>query len=63
LDLGEFLRRMAHRANVGEQAERAVRGVFAALFSAVGPDEFDDMRAQLPEDFDHSCRAKTARCS
>jgi uncharacterized protein (DUF2267 family) len=51
-DLGEFLRRVAHRANVGEQAERDVRGVFAALFSAVGPDEFADMRAQLPKDFD-----------
>jgi uncharacterized protein (DUF2267 family) len=62
-DLGEFLRRVAHRANVGEQAERDVRGVFTALFRAVGPDEFADMRTQLPEDFDHSCRANTARCS
>jgi uncharacterized protein (DUF2267 family) len=33
-------------------AEREARAVFAALWSAVGADEFADMRAQLPQDFD-----------
>jgi uncharacterized protein (DUF2267 family) len=32
-------------------AERAARGVFVALRNAVGRDEFEDMRAQLPDDF------------
>jgi uncharacterized protein (DUF2267 family) len=48
----EFLRRVAERVGAGEDAaERDARGVFSALWSAVGPDEFADMRAQLPNDF------------
>jgi uncharacterized protein (DUF2267 family) len=48
----EFLRRVAERVGADEDAaERDARGVFAALWSAVGPDEFADMRAQLPNDF------------
>jgi uncharacterized protein (DUF2267 family) len=51
-DLEEFLRRLARRAEVEEpDAERDARAVFAALFGAVGPGEFADMRAQLPKDF------------
>jgi uncharacterized protein (DUF2267 family) len=48
----EFLRRVAGRAGVDESAaERDARAVFAALWSAVGPDEFADMRSELPKDF------------
>jgi uncharacterized protein (DUF2267 family) len=48
----EFVRRIAERVGVDEDAaEREARGVFAALWGAVGPDEFADMRAQLPKDF------------
>ena len=48
----EFVRRVAERVGADEDAaEREARGVFAALWSAVGPDEFAGMRAQLPKDF------------
>jgi len=48
----EFVRRVAERVGADEDAaEREARGVFAALWAAVGPDEFADMRAQLPKDF------------
>ena len=48
----EFVRRIAERVGADEDvAERDARGVFAALWSAVGPKEFADMRAQLPKDF------------
>ena len=48
----EFVRRVAERVGADEDAaEREARGVFAALWGAVGPDEFADMRAQLPKDF------------
>ncbi|MEY2533764.1 MAG: hypothetical protein QOF29_1674 [bacterium] len=48
----EFLRRVAERAGVDEPAaERDARAVFAALWAAVGPDEFADMRSELPKDF------------
>lgn len=48
----EFVRRVAERVGADEYAaEREARGVFAALWGAVGPDEFADMRAQLPKDF------------
>jgi uncharacterized protein (DUF2267 family) len=49
----EFLYRVAERVGSDEQAaERDAKGVFAALWSALGPDEFADMRAQLPNDFE-----------
>jgi len=49
----EFLRRITVRAGVvPEAAERDARAVLSALSAAVGPDEFADMRAELPEDFD-----------
>jgi uncharacterized protein (DUF2267 family) len=49
----EFLRRIARRAGVDEtSAERDAQAVFVALWRAVGPDEFADMRAELPKDFD-----------
>jgi uncharacterized protein (DUF2267 family) len=49
----EFLRRIAERVGVDEpQAERDARAVFAALWVAAGPDEFADMRSELPKDFD-----------
>jgi uncharacterized protein (DUF2267 family) len=51
--LDEFLRRVSDRVGVDRPAaERDARAVFAALWGAVGPDEFADMRAELPKDFD-----------
>jgi uncharacterized protein (DUF2267 family) len=48
----EFVRRLAERVGADDDAAaRDAKGVFAALWSAVGPDEFADMRAQLPKDF------------
>jgi uncharacterized protein (DUF2267 family) len=49
----EFLRRVAERAGVDEPAARRdARAVFSTLFRAVGPEEFADVRAELPDDFD-----------
>jgi uncharacterized protein (DUF2267 family) len=49
----EFLTRIAQRAGVDVPgAERDARAVFIALWRAVGPDEFADMRSELPKDFD-----------
>jgi uncharacterized protein (DUF2267 family) len=49
----EFLRRISTRTGVDESAaERDARAVFVALWSAVGPEEFADMRAELPRDFE-----------
>ncbi|HEY0364504.1 MAG TPA: DUF2267 domain-containing protein [Solirubrobacteraceae bacterium] len=49
----EFVRRIAERAGVEPtDAEKEARAVFTALWRAVGPDEFADMRAELPRDFD-----------
>ncbi|MEA2250917.1 MAG: hypothetical protein QOG70_1159 [Solirubrobacteraceae bacterium] len=51
--LDEFLRRVGDRVGVdGAGAERDARAVFTALWRAVGPNEFADMRAELPKDFD-----------
>lgn len=48
----EFIRRVESQLGVDEEtAERTAQAVFAALLAAVGPEEFDDMRAQLPKDF------------
>jgi uncharacterized protein (DUF2267 family) len=49
----EFLRRLEEELDVDhEKAEREASAVFAALRAAVGPKEFDDMRSELPKDFD-----------
>src|SRR4051794_15048791 len=49
----EFLRRVAERVGVDPPtAERDARAVFLALWQAVGPEEFADMRSELPRDFD-----------
>jgi uncharacterized protein (DUF2267 family) len=49
----EFLRRIAERAGLDRShAERDARAVFVALWRAVGPDEFADLRAELPTDFE-----------
>jgi uncharacterized protein (DUF2267 family) len=49
----EFLRRIAQRAGLEPpDAERDVRAVFVALWRAVGPDEFADLRSELPKDFE-----------
>jgi uncharacterized protein (DUF2267 family) len=53
LHLDGFLGRVAEESGVDPAtAEPAVRAVFAALYSAVGPDEFTDLREELPKDFD-----------
>jgi uncharacterized protein (DUF2267 family) len=49
----EFIRRISRRAGLDpSSAERDARAVFGALWLAVGPDEFADMRSELPKDFD-----------
>jgi uncharacterized protein (DUF2267 family) len=49
----EFIRRVSERAGVdAPAAERDARAVFGALWLAVGPDEFADMRSELPKDFE-----------
>jgi uncharacterized protein (DUF2267 family) len=49
----EFLRRVAERAGLDRsRAERDARAVFVALRRTVGAHEFDDLRAELPRDFD-----------
>jgi uncharacterized protein (DUF2267 family) len=50
--LDTFVERLAMRAHVDRaSAERDAKAVFAALWAALGPDEFHDMRSQLPRDF------------
>jgi uncharacterized protein (DUF2267 family) len=59
--VGEFLRRISSRAGVDKRAaERDARAVFVALWSAVGPEEFADMRAELPPDYDRLLESATA---
>jgi uncharacterized protein (DUF2267 family) len=49
----EFLHRIAARTGIDDaSAERDARAVFVALKQAVGPEEFADMRSELPADFD-----------
>ncbi|MEV4663901.1 DUF2267 domain-containing protein [Micromonospora echinofusca] len=49
----DFVRRVGERAGVDEAAARAGTGaVFATLREAVTVDEFRDMVARLPRDFD-----------
>lgn len=51
-DAEEFVRRVAEREDVDARtAERDARVVLAALGQVVGPDELDDLAAQLPMDF------------
>ena len=51
-DVDEFLRRVAAREDVDiHTAELDARTVFAVLREAVDPDEFDDVLADLPDDF------------
>jgi uncharacterized protein (DUF2267 family) len=51
-DVDEFIRRIEEYLGADHStAEREARAVLAALYAAVGPGEFSDMRAQLPEDF------------
>jgi uncharacterized protein (DUF2267 family) len=50
--LDTFVERLAMRARVDQSsAERDAKAVFAALWTALGPDEFHDIRSQLPRDF------------
>ncbi|NMI01723.1 DUF2267 domain-containing protein [Pseudonocardia acidicola] len=50
--LDDFLQRMQqYLAADRPTAEKAAKGIFAALWRAVGTREFADMRAQLPGDF------------
>jgi uncharacterized protein (DUF2267 family) len=52
-NLDEFIRRVDLQLHDDRPTvEGTVKAVFAALRSAVGPDEFADMRSQLPKDFD-----------
>jgi uncharacterized protein (DUF2267 family) len=51
-DLDEFARRVADRADIDlDQAYSGVRAVFATLRGAVSHGEFDDVLAQLPNEF------------
>jgi uncharacterized protein (DUF2267 family) len=51
-DVDEFLRRVAAREGVDvPAAERHARAVFVALRRALAPDEWDDVVAELPDDF------------
>ena len=49
----EFVQKVAERVGLDDdEAERDARAVFAALARAVGPDEFSDLRSELPHDFE-----------
>lgn len=49
----DFLRRVAERTGLDQpSAERDARAVFSALFRSLGPEEFQDLRTELPDDFD-----------
>jgi uncharacterized protein (DUF2267 family) len=51
-DVDEFIQRIAETLGVDRStAEQNARAVLAALWRAVGPKEFDDMRSELPKDF------------
>jgi uncharacterized protein (DUF2267 family) len=52
-DVDEFLRRVATRSGVDEDAAlRRARVVFAVLGQAIAPSEFDDLASELPKDYD-----------
>jgi uncharacterized protein (DUF2267 family) len=47
-----FIKRLEEQLGVDRRkAEREAKAVFAALWSTVGSDEFDDMRSELPKNF------------
>jgi uncharacterized protein (DUF2267 family) len=51
-DVDEFLRRVAERAGVDEDAAfHLARVVFAVLAQAIVPSEFDDVLSELPADY------------
>jgi uncharacterized protein (DUF2267 family) len=51
-DFADFLLRLQEQLGLDEAtAKQAAQAVFAALWMTVGPEEFEDMRAQLPLDF------------
>jgi uncharacterized protein (DUF2267 family) len=51
-DVDEFVRRVAERTGGdASAAARYARGVFAALWRAVGSKEMEDVTAELPKDF------------
>ncbi|WP_433393279.1 DUF2267 domain-containing protein [Micromonospora sp. KLBMP9576] len=53
LDPADFVRRVGERAGLDEDTARAgIGAVFATLRGAVTVDEFRDMVARLPRDFD-----------
>jgi uncharacterized protein (DUF2267 family) len=57
----EFVRRTAERAGTDPGvAEMAVDAVMATLRDAVTPGEFDDVLAQLPEDFKRLGTSRTS---
>ncbi|WP_214369518.1 DUF2267 domain-containing protein [Pseudonocardia sp. H11422] len=52
LSLDDFLQHVEQQIGADRPtAEKVTRGVFAALWSAVGAKEFFDMRTELPKDF------------
>lgn len=47
-----FIKRLEERLGVDRgKAMREAKAVFAALWSTIGSDEFDDVRSELPKDF------------
>jgi uncharacterized protein (DUF2267 family) len=57
----EVVRRVADRSAVDHPAaERDTRAVFAALAHAVGFDVLTDLLAELPPDYETSCRPGAA---
>jgi uncharacterized protein (DUF2267 family) len=51
-DLDEFVRRVAERADVGvEEARTGAAAVLTTVREAVSPGEFEDLLAQLPQDY------------
>jgi uncharacterized protein (DUF2267 family) len=58
----EFLRRVADREDVDvATAPRHVRAVFTAIARAMSEDEYHDMVAELPRDFDPASRGTGGR--
>lgn len=52
-DLGQFYRRVARRADVAyPEAVYRARAVLSVLDEAVSPGEMEDVRAQLPDEYD-----------
>ncbi|ASW54988.1 DUF2267 domain-containing protein [Plantactinospora sp. KBS50] len=61
-DAAEFARRVAERAGVTEPAARdAVRALFETLHEAVTGDEFNELVARLPDDYQAMIEPSPAR--